>query len=163
MVQAAHPLQFKFAFKDKSTLPPSLLVGKDLTTEAGLLLQLKNQVSTELTQNRRTRVLKQHFADAAFRFSPPRALQTLSCVVIPEMPHSFVHTQKNSEPVFPCKHPQSKADSYPPVPDTFKPVGSFLKDLQEFMSQFCRGDTKPSKRVKGAETSTDPSGQPPTY
>lgn len=99
----------------------------------------------------------------AFRFPPhTHALQTLSFIVIPEMPHSLAH-RRNQEPVFSCKHPRSKADSYPPVPDTFKPVGSFLKDLQEFMSQFCRGDTNPSKRVRDKQTSANPSGQPPTY
>lgn len=46
-----------------------------------------------------------------------------------------------------------EADSYPPVPDAFEPVGSFLEDLQEFMSQFCRGDTKPGRMVRGGQAS----------
>lgn len=36
----------------------------------------------------------------------------------------------------------STGDSYPPVPDAFESVRSFLEDLQELMSQLCKGDTQ---------------------
>lgn len=51
-MRAAQLVQCKLSFKDGSTLPPSVLVGKDPTTGSGdASVVEKTKVSTELIRN----------------------------------------------------------------------------------------------------------------
>lgn len=58
----------------------------------------------------------------------------------PEEQRTHTRALPSRTPPTPTSEPPS--EPHPPVPDALQPVGGFLEDLQEFMGQFCRGDTK---------------------
>lgn len=133
LIQAAHQDSARCSLQtDPLCSHPSLWENSQPLEEAGLLMQLENQSSVQFT----TDELEHHkhlTVSQIHTHLPP----LLSCIVIPKGITAHIQV------------------SYPPVPDPFQSAGSFLKDLQEFMGQFCRGDTNPSGRVRAAPVHQD--------